>query len=75
VGAIWHDTGSPSWLAAGPQFSFQDVAEIVEPAPAAYAEARAHLQRWERRLGAAFYRDNARRARELWLMKRPWWLV
>jgi hypothetical protein len=75
VGAIWHDAGTPSWLAAGPQFSFLDVAAIVQPAPESYEQARAELQRWERKFGAPWYRDNARRARELWLMKRPWWLV
>lgn len=75
MSAIWHDSGSPSWLPAGPQFSFFDVAEIVQPAPESYEQARAEIKRRERKFGAGWYRDNALRAHELWLLKRPWWLT
>lgn len=75
MGAIWHDHGKPSFLGIPPSFSFQDIAEIVVPAPASYEQARAKMQAWERRLGAAFYRNNAARAHALWELKRPWWLV
>lgn len=75
MSAIWHDPQAPLWLSGGPKFSFVDIAEIVQPAPAAYEEARARLQAWERKFGAAWYQDNARRARELWEVKKPWWLV
>lgn len=74
MSAIWHDSGKPSWLAAGPQFSFFDVAEIVEQEPASHAEWRAELQRWERKFGASWYQDNAKRAWDVWQTKRPWWL-
>lgn len=73
--AIWHDHGQPSFFGFGPRFSFFDVADIVAQEPQSHAEWRAELQRWERRLGGAFYQDNARRAWEIWQMKRPWWLV
>ena len=75
MGAIWHDSKLPSWMAAGPQFSFVDVVEIVQPAPATYEAARAQMQAWERKLGAVFYQHNAERAYEMWQLKRPWWLV
>jgi hypothetical protein len=75
MGAIWHDTGAPSFLGLPPSYSFHDLAEIVVPAPASYEQARARLQAWERRLGGAFYSHNAERAYELWQLKRPWWLV
>jgi len=72
---VWHEANSPSWLPAGPQFSFFDVAEIVQPAPEAYEEARAYLQTWERKFGAGWHQDNAKRAFMLWQLKKPWWLV
>ena len=75
MGAIWHDSKMPSFLGIPPSYSFQDIAEIVEPAPASYQEARARMQVWEQRQGAAFYQSNAKRAYELWQLRRPWWLV
>lgn len=75
MGAIWQDHGQPSFLGVPPSYSFQDVAEIVVPAPASYEVARARMQAWEQRLGAAFYQHNAERAYALWQVKRPWWLV
>lgn len=75
MSAIWHDMQTPSFLPAGPLFSFHDIAEIVQPAPDSYEEARAHLQRWERKFGAAWYQDNAKLAWKIWQRKRPWWLV
>ena len=72
--AIWHDHGQPSFLGVPPSFSFQDVAEIHIEAPQAYAQARARLQAWERRLGAAFYAHNAALANRFYLAKREWWL-
>ena len=74
MGAIWHEPDAPLYLAGGPQFSFFDVAEIVQPAPVEYELARAHLQAFERKFGVVWYQDNARRAWELWQQKRPWWL-
>lgn len=75
MSVIWHQSNAPTWLPAGPQYSFFDVAEIVQPAPAVYEEARARLQAWERKLGAAWYRQNTVRALAVWQAKRPWWLV
>lgn len=75
MGAIWHDHGKPSFLGIGPSYSFYDIAEIVQPAPASYEEARARMQAWERRLGVGFYQHNAKRAYEVWQLKRPWWLT
>lgn len=74
MSAIWHDTGAPSFLSNAPQFSFLDVAEIVEPAPAAYAEARARMQAWERKMGGAYYQHNAALAWTFFQMKKAWWL-
>lgn len=74
MSAIWHQSDVPSFLCPAPQFSFFDVAEIVQPAPESYAEARAHLQAWERRLGAGWYQRNALDAKTLWESKKPWWL-
>ena len=72
--AIWH--ASPvGILGFAPSFSFQDVAEICAPAPQSQQEARARMQRWERRLGAAWYAHNARLARDFYEMKRPFWLT
>lgn len=75
MSAIWHEPNTPSWIAAGPEFSFYDVAEIVAPAPESYVEARKLLQAWERKFGAAWYQDNAQRSWVVWQAKRPWWLV
>ena len=73
MSAIWHEPNSPSWLAAGPQFSFFDIAEIVQPAPASYEQARELLQAWERRLGAVFYQHNAELAWTHWQIHKPWY--
>ena len=72
--AIWHDTGAPSFFSVPPSFSFQDIAQIVAPAPTSYELYRAKLQRWERRLGAAWYVNNANLAHQFYLSKREWWL-
>lgn len=74
MSAIWHDHGLPSFMGAGPRYSFFDVAEIFAPAPEAYAEARERMQRWERRMGAAYYQHNAKMAWDNWQRHRPWWL-
>lgn len=74
MSAIWHDHGMPSFLGIAPRFSFIDIAEIVAPAPEQYAEARERLQRWERKMGAAWYKNNARLSYDIWQTKRPWWL-
>ena len=75
MAAIWHDTKMPSWLAAGPQFSFHDLAEIVQPAPATYEQARKRMQAWERKLGAVFYQHNAELAMTWFQRKMDWWLL
>ena len=75
MSAIWHDHGQPSFLGIGPKFSFFDVAEIHAPAPEQYAEARARMQAWERKMGAGYFQHNAKLAWEFWQTKRPWWLV
>lgn len=75
MSAIWHEPHAPQWLSGGPHFSFFDVAAIVQPAPAHYEEARARLQAWERKFGAPWYQDNAKRAWTLWQAKKPWWLT
>ena len=74
MAAIWHDSGAPSFLGIPPSYSFQDVAEIHAPAPESYAESRQRMQRWEKKLGAAYYKHNAQLAYEFWQAKRPWWL-
>ena len=74
MSAIWRDSGLPSFLGSAPQFSFFDVAEIVQPATASYEEARENLKRWERKFGAQWYVDNAKLATKFWLLKRPLWL-
>ena len=72
--AIWH--ASPvGILGFAPSFSFQDVAEICIPAPRSQQEARARMQAWERRLGAAWHAHNASLAREFYEMKRSFWLT
>ena len=73
--AIWHASGAPSFLGIAPSFSFQDVAEIVAPAPRSQQEARARMRRWERRLGAVWYQHNAALARQFYDAKRAWWLT
>ena len=75
MASIWHDHGKPSFLGIPPSYSFHDLAEIVQPAPESYAEARAKMQAWERRLWAVFYQDISVRAYVLWQLKRPWWLI
>lgn len=74
MSAIWHDSKQPGWLAAGPQFSFHEVAEIVVPAPASYAEARGRMQAWERKVGAAYLQHNADLTHAFWQANKPWWL-
>ena len=72
MSAIWHDSGLPSFIGAGPRFSFFDVAEIVQPAPESYIEARAKLQHWERKFGVVWYQHNARLAYFMWQRNKPW---
>lgn len=74
MSAIWHDSKMPSFFGIPPSYSFQDIAEIVQPAPATYEVARARMQAWERRLGAVFYQHNAELAYAMWQLKKPWWL-
>jgi hypothetical protein len=74
LSAIWHDHGLPSFLGTAPRFSFFDVAEIVQPAPAVYEARRERMQRWERKMGAGWFQHNAELAKVFWQMKRPWWL-
>ena len=75
MGAIWHDHKQPSFLGIPPSYSFQDVAEIHIEAPVPYAQARARLQRWERKMGAAWFKQNADLAQRFYLAKRPWWIT
>jgi hypothetical protein len=75
MSAIWHEPNQPLWLSGGPKFSFFDVAEIVEVAPAHYEQARRHLQQWQRKFGVGWYESNAKRAWSVWQTKRPWWLT
>jgi hypothetical protein len=74
MAAIWHQSAYPPIFHPPPMFSFRDVAEIVAPAPEDYAEARASMQAWERKMGAAWYQHNANLAHAFWEMKKPWWL-
>lgn len=75
MSAIWHDHGLPSFMGVGPRYSFFDVAEIFAPAPEQYAEARARMQAWERRVGAVYLQHNAEWAHKMWMLHRPWWLT
>jgi len=72
--AIWHDTSVPGFFAPVPQFSFHELPEIHQEAPAAYAAAMAEMRARERAFGAAWYRHNAELAMRAWARRRPWWL-
>lgn len=72
--AIWHDSGVPSFLAPRPLFSFHDLAQIECPAPYTYEIAMQVMRAREQRLGVEFFEHNARRARAVWDVKKPWWV-
>lgn len=74
MSAIWHDHGMPSFLGIAPQYSFFDIAEVVQPAPETYAEARLRLQAWERKVGAVYMQHNAELSHLFYMSKRAWWL-
>jgi hypothetical protein len=75
VSAIWHDHGQPSFLGIAPRFSFFDLAEVHQEAPASYQAVMEDVRLRERMLGVDWFRHNAALAHVFWLRKRPWWLV
>jgi hypothetical protein len=75
MSAIWHDSGMPGFMASAPRFSFHDLPEIVQEAPAAYKAVVEDMRIRERLLGAGWFRHNAELSYQFWLMKRPWWLA
>lgn len=63
----------PGFLAPAPRFSFHELPEIHQEAPAAYAAAMAEIRARELALGAGWFRHNAERAHELWELRKPWY--
>lgn len=61
-------------MGAGPSFSFYETATIEAPAPMKYAQAREEMIQIEKRMGAEYYRSNAKLAHQFWQRKKPWWL-
>jgi hypothetical protein len=74
VSAISHDSGQPSFLGVAPRFSFVDLPEIHQEAPAPYQAAMEDMRIRERLLGAGWFKHNAVLAHTFFEMKRPWWL-
>jgi hypothetical protein len=74
VSAIWHDQNLPSFLGIPPSFSFYDQAQVEQPAPISYQVAQRFRESAQFPLGPNFRQEIARRAREVWGVKRPWWL-
>lgn len=75
MAAIWHgNQGIPGFTALVPAFSFYDQAQVEQPAPISYQVAQRELWRIQLPLGSDFHWEVARRAREVWEVKRPWWL-
>jgi hypothetical protein len=74
VSAIWHDSGAPSFLGIGPQFSFYEMAEVHQEAPSPYAIAMAELRLREELLGKEWFIHNAEVAHSWFQRKKAWWL-
>ena len=74
MAAIWHDSGSPSWLGIPPSFSFHDLPEIHQLAPIEYQQAMKEIHEMERRMGVAYYWHNADLAYSWFKRKQPWYL-
>lgn len=74
MSATWHDHGMPSFFGVAPRFSFYEVAEIHQEAPAPYAAAMEEIRWRERMLGAEWFKHNAELAHQFYEMKKPWYL-
>lgn len=74
MAAIWHESNTPSWLGVGPSYSFVDLPEIHQVAPASYEAARAEMRAREMLLGAEWFQHNTELAHTFWERKKPWWL-
>lgn len=74
MSSIWHDSKLPSFLGVPPSFSFYEQAQVEIPAPTEWAMAQKyrHAMQWE--LGPDFHWEVFKRAHEVYLSKRPWWL-
>ena len=60
MSALWHDSGAPSFMSNAPAFSFYDVAEICEPAPASWQEQREKFRAFEKKkITSTTWTDNA----------------
>lgn len=74
MAAIWHESSAPSWLGIKPSYSFHDLPEIHQEAPAQYAAAMAEIRAREMLLGVGWLKHNAEQAHAAWQHKKPWWL-
>ena len=75
MSAIWHDSGTPSFLSPKQNFSFHELPGYVQEAPDAYQAAMADLRVREMLLGTEWYTHNAWLAHEFYMAKRSWWLI
>jgi len=73
MAGMWHESSVPGFFATRPMFSFHELPEIHQEAPAAYAAAMSEIRAREMVLGAGWFRNNAEVAHEWWERKRPWW--
>ena len=74
MSAIWHDNGLPSFLGIAPKFSFYDLPEIHQEAPAPYEIAMREIKIMEEMMGQDWFKNNAVLAHTFFEMKRPWYL-
>lgn len=74
MSAIWHDSGAPSFLGLAPRFSFYDLPEIHQEAPAPYQAAMEDIRIREALLGVQWFKHNAELAYRFYQMKKPWWM-
>lgn len=75
MSAIWHDSKLPSFLGVPPSFSFYDQAQIEEPAPIEYSLAQQYRHFIQKDFGPNFHYDVGKRAHEVYLSKREWWVT
>jgi hypothetical protein len=61
-------------LGIAPKFSFYELPEIHQEAPAPYYAAMREIRIREEILGPQYYKDMAILAHAFFELKRPWWL-
>lgn len=74
MSSIWHDHGKPSFLGIPPSFSFHELAEIHQEAPAAYIAVMEDLRVREKLYGASWFQHNTELSHIFWEAKKPWWI-